>query len=204
MPVSTAYATLADFLALPELDSAKPHDDTFIEALLERCSREFDGDTQAWFYADVQTRRYDAPRGRCLPLDAPLLAVTSITNGDNTHLPSSEYILTPYNGVHKTAVELYADSTYNWELSSSARRQGVISVLGTWGYVDRTATDPESKVVIQNTKSAVLDLALTLYKGRYGQHVEGVARVTAAGVVITPRDKSAYYMSVVQRYRRVL
>jgi hypothetical protein len=200
----TAYAALDEFLALPEIESHDPGDDVFIESLLERASREFDGDTGHWFYAHQQVRRFDTPRGRCLEVDVPLLSVTSITNGDNTTLPSTEYILTPYNGVHKTAVELYEDSTYVWELSTSARRRGVIYVNGEWGYVDRDATDPESAVVISNSKTATLALALAVYRRRHGVGVTGVATVTAAGVVITPADKTAQYWSIVEIYRRHL
>jgi sulfite exporter TauE/SafE len=77
-------------------------------------------------------------------------------------------------------------------------------VRGTWGYVDRSATDPESLTAILNSKSAVLMLALALYKKRYGVNVDGVAQVTGAGVVITPRDKSTEYWSLVELYRRHL
>jgi hypothetical protein len=200
----TAYAGLAEFLAMPEIESHAPGDDVFIEDLLERASREFDGDTGHWFYGFQQTRRFDAPRRRCLELDAPLLSVTSITNGDNTTLPSTEYILSPYNGVHKTEIELYEDSTYTWELSTAARRRGVIYVNGLWGYVDRDATDPESLKVISNSKTAALALALAVYRRRHGVGVTGVATVTAAGVVITPADKTAQYWSIVEIYRRHL
>ena len=70
--------------------------------------------------------------------------------------------------------------------------------------MDRAATDPESVIPIYNSKSAVLALAVALYRKRHGVGVEGIARVTAAGVVITPRDKSPEYMSIVESYRRML
>jgi hypothetical protein len=204
MPAANAYATLAEFLAQPQLDSHEPVDDTFIEDLLERASREFDGDTGYWFHAHTQTRRYDLPRGRCLDLDAPLLSVTSLTNGDGTAIASTEYDLTPYNGVHHTALELHEDSTTIWQPTSGGRTRGVVYVAGSWGFVDRAATDPESRVAILNTRSAVLHLALSLYKKRYGVGVEGVATVTGAGVVITPREKSKEYWSIVSLYQRHL
>lgn len=204
MALTNSYASLDEFLALPDLASAQPGDDVFIERLLERCSREFDGDTGHWFYANQQTRRYDVPRGRCLELDAPLLSVTSITNGDDSNIAASEYILYPLNGPNKAEVRLKQSSSTLWQYTSGGDTEGVITVRGEWGYVDRDSTDPESMAAILNSKSAVLSLALSVYKRRYGVGVEGVATVTAAGVVITPRDKSPEYMGIVERYRRHL
>jgi len=50
----------------------------------------------------------------------------------------------------------------------------------------------------------VLALALAIYKRRYGVNTEGAATITGAGVVITPRDKSPEYWSIVNRYKRLL
>ena len=203
MTLSNSYAALDEFLALPEMESAQPSDDVFVERLLERCSREFDGDTGNWFYAHQQARNYDMPRGRCLELDAPLLSVTSITNGDDTTIESTEYLLYPLNGPNKAEVRIKQSSAVIWQMSG-ADTEGVITVRGEWGYVDRDSTDPESMTPILNSKSAVLALALAVYKRRYGVNTEGVAQVTGAGVVITPRDKSPEYWSIVGRYKRLL
>lgn len=204
MTVTNGYASLEEFLALPDLDSAQPRDDVFIERLLERCSREFDGDTGHWFYGYQQTRTYDLPGKRGLELDAPLISVTSVTNGDNTNIASTEYVLFPLNGPHKTEIRLKQSSSTVWQSSGDGDTEGVVSVRGSWGYVNRESNDPESTVVILNSKTAVLDLALTIYKKRYGVGVDGVAQVTGAGIVITPRDKSTHYWSLVEIYRRHL
>jgi len=204
MTLTNSYATLDEFLALPELETAQPGDDVFVERLLERCSREWDGDTGHWFYASPQTRVYDLPHGRCLELDAPLLSVDAITNGDDTTLEASVYNLYPLNGPHKTEIRIKQSSSVTWKFAGSGDTEGVIQVRGTWGYVDRSATDPESMMAILNSKSAVLMLALSLYKKRYGVGVEGVAQVTGSGVVITPRDKSREYWAIVEIYRRHL
>jgi len=200
----TAYATLDEFKAQPEITSADAVDDIYINALLERASREFDGDTQHWFYAYTQTRHYDLPHGRELELDAPLLAVTTLTNGDDTTIPSTEYNLFPYNGPHHTAIKLKINSVYIWQQGLNADIEGVVDVAGSWGYVDRTATDPESLRVISNTKTAVLALALAVYRKRYGVGAEGAATITGAGVVITPQDKSKAYWGLVSIYQRRL
>lgn len=202
MAITNGYATLDEFLALPEFDSSKPIDDVFVERLLEQCSREFDGDTGHWFYADEQSRYFEVPSCRTLELDAPLLAVTSITNGDNTNVAATEYRLFPLNGPHKLEIRLKPTATTTWQTDPDS--DGVITVNGTWGYVSRSATDPESMTAILNSKAAVLALALAIYKRRYGVGTDGVATVTGAGVVITPRDKSPEYLSIVARYRRML
>ena len=204
MALTHSYVALDEFLALPDMESAQPRDDVFIERLLERCSREFDGDTGHWFYAYQDERTFGLPKGRSLELDAPLLSVTTITNGDDTNVASSEYRLFPLNSPHKTEVRLKQSSATRWQSSGDGDTEGIITVNGQWGYVDRTATDPESMMPILNSKSAVLALALAVYKRRYGVGSEGVATITGAGVVITPRDKSPEYLAIVQRYRRAL
>jgi hypothetical protein len=182
---SNAYASLDEFLAQPEITSDAPVDDVFIEDLLARASRAADGFCGVWFYANTQTRSYNMPRGRELELDAPLLSVTSITNGDGTSVAASSYTLYPLNGPHFTSIKLTPGNVWVPDVSSGA--DNAISVTGTWGYVDRNATDPESMIVITNTTDAVLATALAAYKKRYGSGTEGVAQVTGAGVVITPR-----------------
>lgn len=204
MTLTNSYAGLADFLALPEIQSQDPPDDVFIEDLLTRASRAADQFCGTWFYAQTQTRYYDLPKGRRLELDAPLLTVTTLLNGDGSTIAADQYFTWPYQGPHAVSVELQPFSTYYWLLGLNGGNKRVITVTGTWGYVDRTATDPESVAVIQNTTDAVLSIALSAYKKRYGQSVEGVAQVTAAGVVITPRGIPAEAKQLLMPYRRVL
>ena len=188
MTLTNAYASLDEFLAQPDIKSDEPVDDVFIESLLDSASRDgVDAYTGSWFYAYTQTRTYDMPKkGRELELDAPLLSVTTLTNGDGTIIPASLYQLRPYNGPHYTSIKLNASSSVIWTPGLSGDTEGVITVAGKWGYVDRTASDPASRAVIASTNSACLAIAVSAYKKRYGVGVEGVAKVTGAGVVITP------------------
>jgi hypothetical protein len=201
MATVNAYATLDELLGSLEAKSHAPEDDVWIERLLERCSREFDGDTQSWFYASTQTRYYDLPRGRCLELDAPLLTLTSLLNGTGTAITASDYTLRPYNGPHHSEIRLTQSSSLFWESATSGDTEGVIAVTGSWGYVNRASTDPESARIVSNTKTAVLALALAVYRKRYGVGTDGAATITGAGVVITPRDKSKEYWALVSLYR---
>jgi len=187
MSLTNSYATLSEFLAQPEITSAAPVDDVFIEDILQRASRAVDTYCGTWFYADTQTRTYDLPRGRELELDAPLLAVTTLTNGDGVAITSTEYNLLPKNGPHYWFIKLKSSSTTLWQPSTNGDTESVVTVAGSWGYVNRTATTPASVKAILNTTDACLAIALAAYKKRYGIGVEGVATVTGAGVVITPR-----------------
>lgn len=203
--MTNAYATLAEFLAQPDIKSTDAADDAYITELLERASRDgVDAYTGYHFYAYTQTRTYDVPRGRELPLDFPLLTVTSVTNGDGTALTAADYVLRPNNGPHYTAIRLKASSGLLWLTDDDGEREGVVTVTGTWGYVDRDATDPESLTVISATKSACLAIALSAYKKRYGQGMDGVANVTAAGVVITPQGIPADAKQRLDMYKRLL
>ncbi len=204
MSLTNSYATLAEFLAQPEIKSDEPRDDEFVEDLLERASRASDAYCQTWFYADTQTRTYDMPKGRCLELDAPLLTVTTLTNGDGTIIAATEYNLWPYNGPNHSQIRIKQSSSTIWQPATAGDTEDVISVAGTWGYIDRKATDPESVAVILNTKEAVLTIALAAYKRRYGLGMEGVAQVTGAGVVITPRGIPVDAKRLLEPYRRLL
>lgn len=97
----------------------------------------------------VATLRFDAPHsyehGRIMGYDpayryvlhvgddAPLLAVTSLTNGDGTVIAASDYVLEPANAfplfkirIKSTSVQVF-DYTDTWEQA--------IHVTGVWGYV---------------------------------------------------------------------
>lgn len=203
----TAYATLPEFIDQIEGKNAAG-DDTFIEALLERASAEFCADTQRTFHAYEATFSFDMPHSRCLELSGhapdPLLSVTTITNGDDTNISSDQYLLYPLNGIHKNEIRLKQSGTVVWQFGASAETEGVITVSGTWGYVDRDATDPVSVRVVANSNAAVLLLATHVYRKRHGQEVEGAARITGAGVVITPKDKPAGYWDLVHLYAKKL
>jgi len=207
MTITNGYATLAEIRALKEITSTDPPDDVFLERLIERASRACDNYCgQLGFYAAANlTRSFDQPRrGRVLELDAPLLSITRLTNGDEVVIDSSEYKLWPYNGPHKSEIRLKQGSTIIWQPDTSNNSEGVITVQGTWGYVDRTATDPESKRVISNTTEACLAIALAVYLKRHGLGTDGVARVTAAGVVITPQGIPAEAKELLAAYVRLL
>lgn len=206
MAITNGYATVAEFLALIKEPLANGVDDPFIEDLIERASRAIDGHCGTWFYADTQTRLYDVPRrGRVLKLDAPLLTITAsmLLNGTGTAIASTEYKLWPYNSTQKWEIRLEQSSSTIWEPGTDGDTEGVISVTGTWG-LSRAATDAESMGAILATNDACLSIALNAYKRRFGVGSEGVATVTGAGVVITPRGMPAEARQLLAPYVRHL
>lgn len=185
MTITNGYASLAQFKSLKSITSTDATDDTLIEELVTRASRTCDGLTGKWYYGHTQTRYFDIPSGRELKLDAPVVAVTTLTNGDGAVIASGEYNLWPKNGPSHRSVRLKELSTTSWQPSTTYGGEAVIAVAGSWGYVDRAATDPESMALIIATETATLQIALNWYLERKGS-AQGQVQITAAGVVITP------------------
>jgi len=136
--VINGYCTLAEFkahLTPPgETLDADTADDAVIHALIETASRRVDDLTGRVFYPYVQTRSYDIPTDGVLWLDADLLEVTTLTNGDDDAIASTEYVLQPANVYPKYSLRIRDVSSEVWEVDSNASSEQVIDVLGVWGY----------------------------------------------------------------------
>ena len=78
------------------------------------------------------TRYYIAAdvRGNDLLLDVPLLAVTSITNGDMGTVPSNGYRLWPINGQRKWRVQLLSTYGSAWDVADD---DDVVTIVGKFG-----------------------------------------------------------------------
>lgn len=196
MAITNGYATLAEFKIWQEITSTNTNDDAAIEDIIEGVSRHIDGQTGRTFYARTQTRYYSVPEdlGRTLVLDDDLLTITTLTNGDGDTIANTEYHLWPKNDPPYRRIELIASSTEYWDSDSSGNVKYVISIAGTWGFV---ATAPH------DIRQACLEIATNWYKRRMGENTTGVARITAAGVVITPQDIPASAGRTMRRYVRM-
>src|SRR3990167_331551 len=157
-------------------------DDAVIDEMIEQASRAIDafcgGRT---FYARTETHYFDVPEDRALDVDDDLLSVTTLTHGDATVLTSSDYILLPYNQAPYYQVRLKETTGYVWTVDTSGNAERAISLAGSWGYVDRTATDARSARVIRLTENMAIDIVMAEYKRRYGDNATGTAIVTAGG-----------------------
>ena len=138
MAAINSYATLAEFKewSMPNA-GVDADDDTLIETVLGAASRYIDSKTLRTFYPRVETRYYSVPdNSRQLKLDDDLLAVITLTNGDDTTLASTEYNLIPKNNPPHFAIKMKEASSYYWTYDSDGNTEWVIGVLGIWGYHD--------------------------------------------------------------------
>jgi hypothetical protein len=56
--------------------------------------------------------------------------------------------------------------------------------------------------VMQDVNALALEIALIMYRSRFGNNIETVSTVTAAGVIVTPRSLPSWANEVVGRYKR--
>jgi len=195
MAITNGYVTLAEFKIFADIDSTEANDDTAIENIIEGVSRYMDGRTERTFYARTETRYFNVPkdRGRSLFMDDDLLTITTLTNGDGDTVASSEYHLLPKNLTPYNEVRLTKSTTEYWDVDSSGDDEFVISIAGTWGYMAAHTDD---------IREACSMIAQSFYKRRFGENVSGIAKVTAAGVVITPQDVPSAAADILNRYKK--
>jgi len=138
---------------------ASAGDDALIGSLVTRASAIIDDSCGRWFTALTQTRKYDAVgnhiTGRLLLLDADLLTVTSVTNGDGTTIGAGSYLLRPINWPPFFGIALKQSNGLRWNYLDDV--EDAITISGTWGY---SATPPEPIV------HAAMRLAAWLYRQR--------------------------------------
>lgn len=274
MTTLNSYATLAEYKAYTtargQTSTTDTSDDAVIESLLKAISRYVDTQTARWFYPRIETRYFDVPYSRELVMDADLLEVLSITNGDGISIPSTEYSLRPRNQSPHFIIRLLDNSTYYWASDGSGNTHDVIAVTSIFGYHNRysaawetittlaedldtseTGIDVNSgtnisagnivrigdelsyiSAVATNTltgtraengstaaihsnganvrvwqfmdelKTATLETALQAYRRRFGQSGTNQATITAAGVVLSPKDIPSIMVDFLNIYRR--
>lgn len=191
MAIDNGYATLPEYRAFAKVTSTAQ--DSVFETIIEGVSRYIDLKTQRRFYAKTDTRYFDRPSGRELELDEDLLTITTLSNGDGVEITSSDYNLIPRNDPPYRAIRLTQTSTIFWTLDDEGNSEFVIDVAGTWGYM----TDHTDDI-----REACLTISQSFVKRRFGENVSGIAKVTAAGVVITPQDVPSAAAEVIAIYRK--
>lgn len=166
MTTLNAYATLAEYksysTARGQTATTDTTDDAVIELLLKAVSAYADSQTGRFFYPQIETRYYDVPDAeqldvRQLQLDGDLLEVITLTNGDGTVIPSTDYTLRPRNKTPYLYIRLNDDSTYYWASSGAGDVHDVIAVAGIWGFHNRYSTAWKT----QSTLNEALDSSET-------------------------------------------
>ena len=170
------YCTVADVKALAGAESAG--DDALLATLVARASALVDTYTRRAFTATTTTRYYspgEDTHGLTLFLDADLLSITTLTNGDGEEIASGDYALLPLNTERRDRIKLKASSGLTW--TYDADPEGALSVAGTWGY----STTPPADIV-----QATARLALWLYRqreapfGKIGNTITGEYEIPVA------------------------
>jgi hypothetical protein len=194
MTITNGYATLAQIKALAKITSSDVTDDAVIEDMITQSSRLVDTMTGRTFYARAaETRYFDTPRGLTLELDDDLISITTLTNGDATTIAGTAYKLYPLNSSPKWKITLLASSNIQWQLDANGDSNGAISILGSWGYAAAAPAD---------VTAAVEDIVVNAYHRRFGENTSGIATVTGAGVVITPKDIPEAAWRTINYYQR--
>lgn len=204
MTITNGYCTLAELKRELAVESLHVEDDDVLERIIEDASRLVDGYCARQFHAASASQSYTAEeREQTLWLDDDWLSVSGITNGDGTTVAASLYQLWPLNTVSKCAIRLKDSANVWWAGTSGGDEYGTITVAGSTGYVDRSASDAKSALIISNTKRATIITAVALYRKRTGQETTS-ATVTGAGVVLTPQGLPRDAAQLLEGYRRVV
>jgi hypothetical protein len=171
-------------------------DDTLLGDLVTRASRMLDDHCGRWFVAQNETRKYDAVgahiTGKLLLLDADLLSLTSLTNGDGSEISLDDVILRPVNWPPYFGVALKQSSGLSWTYSTDP--EAAIEVEGQWGYSE-TAPEP--------IEQAALRLAAWLYRQRDTGAETGEVQVTERGVSVAPARLPRDVLDLIGPYVRV-
>lgn len=120
------YATLAQLKS--HLGLSGSAEDALLTQLLDAADAFIHGYTGRWFSGVTATRSFDhtAIRFRSLFVDADLLSITSITNGDGSLLVTADYVLLPRNSTPYHEVALTTGRAWYTEQA--------IEIVGVWGY----------------------------------------------------------------------
>jgi hypothetical protein len=136
----TDFTALKVYLKIPVATSA---DDALLTALIARAQAAIDNFCRQTFEAAADSTRYFDPtrdvNGRTLYLDAPLAAITTVTNGNSVVVTSSQYIAEPRNTTPWNSLVLKTNAGIAWTYTGTP--ENAISILGRWAYSTSAPAD---------------------------------------------------------------
>jgi len=176
---------------------ATTQDDLLQEAISD-AQTYIESQTNRWFEARTATRYFerakrDEHNSAILHLDADLLTVTTLTNGDSdgTEITSDYYWLLDRNeGPPYHQIQLTSGDGYYWQWDEDCW----VSVLGTWGY---SATPPA------DIRRACTALAAYFYRQKDAQTFDTTA-VVESGALVIPQGIPATVDRILLRYRKMI
>lgn len=111
-------------------------------------------------------------------------------------------------GIIKTGMLLKIDSEYLQVTGTAQGTTDTITVTrganGSTAAAHLISTAVYYWEVQPDITQAALDIAMSIYKRRYGENTASAATVTAVGVVVTPRDVPAMAADILRRYARMV
>lgn len=183
----TTVTTVKDYLRI-----SSSSDDSLLGDFVVRASRMIEDFCGRWFDARAETRYFDATgshiTGNLLLLDADLLSITTLVNGDGTTISADDIILRPINWPPYFGIALRHNSGLRWTYVDDPR--GAISITGLWGYA---STVPEP------VRHAATRLAIWLYRQR--DHAQAVDEADGGHL---PRDVRSMLLPYVRLRMRIL
>lgn len=195
-----AYTNVSDLKTY--LGITQTTDDTLLgdmigaaQAMIDtHCKQTFEatGDTTRRFYA-YNVDYGGHVDGRDLVLDAPLCAITSVTNGDGVVVSASDYITEPRNATPYYALRLTNNSNLRWTYTDDVEID-TIAVVGRWAYSVSAPAD-----VAQACKL----LAGYMYRRR-NNALDLDRAVVVSDATIQPLTIPGDILTILRPYRRVV
>jgi hypothetical protein len=171
-------------------------DDTLITGFIAAAQLYIDGYCHQTFEAAADTTRTFDPcadvDGRTLYFDAPLIAITSVTNGDGVVVAPSAYVTEPRNMTPWYGLTLKSNSSVNWTYGGAL--ENAIAIGGKWAY---------SLTADANIQQAAQRLAAYFYRQRdNGFDLDRIIQ-TQSGVVM-PLDLPRDIAKLLEPYKRIV
>lgn len=188
-----AYTTTAKVKTY--LDITDSGNDTLIGELISAAEQYINGETGRIFEAEEDTTAYyDAVRnvdGRLLIFDAPVAAITTVTNGDGVEVADSEYVTEPRGSTPYYGIRLLGSTGKAWTYTNDP--ENAISVEGRHAYT--VTPDAECEV-------ATRLLAAMMYNQR--KNIGDVTRplLTSGGGVVMPTTIPKQTSDFIHKYRK--
>ena len=198
MTITNGYATLADFKAFALPDGATDTaDDAVIESIIEAVSRVIDDQTCRRFWKDGSDVAQYFTASETFEIQIPDLAsITSLQTDDVNRTygwtwAATDFDLWPYNAAAEGKPYRRIDVSPNSNYSLPVGIAKGVKITGKFGW-------PSIPAPIE---TACLTAAKSIYHARFGQNETAAATVTAAGVVISPKDFPAEAWTMIAPYR---
>jgi hypothetical protein len=189
-----SYATLAQLKEYGGIGDTA--DDALLTRLLASAQAMIDAYCHQSFEALADSTRYFDPLcdagGRTLYVDAPLCAITSVTNGDGVVVAPTNYVTEPRNLTPWFALSLKQSSSVLWTYSSSPENS--IAIVGRWAHSIAAPAD-----IVQVT----IRLAHYLYRQKATSVDLDRAMSLGAGVLL-PAELPRDIKTLLEPYKRIV